>query len=259
MMILDGRRNIPDPMSDHPARRLKVDGPAPVERCVHSRFVLCGSRTLGFQNSGVPELNQRCRPAMIGNLRRSDKIAAVSPRLLCLIFLQVLDFVLLLGCSASSRTLSCWCCGMRSRCSATPTRHHAWTRQTRRSSPVGAENRVTASEQGVRGRPRYLDRAALRRRHRLTGAGRSQSRPHGDTTAIMPDCRRSPITPGQQRRPSSGTAHPSTLAAASSTQGVPGLRRTTIGAPHPRHGRDRGQRETDGRQGRPHSPPAAVG
>jgi NAD(P)-dependent dehydrogenase (short-subunit alcohol dehydrogenase family) len=40
---------------------------------------------------------------MIGDLRRSDKIAAVSPRLLYLIFLQVLGFVLLLGCSASSK------------------------------------------------------------------------------------------------------------------------------------------------------------
>jgi hypothetical protein len=53
MMILGGRRNGPDPVSDRttPARRLKVDGPGPAERCVHSRFVLCGSRTLGFQNS----------------------------------------------------------------------------------------------------------------------------------------------------------------------------------------------------------------
>ena len=43
-------------------------------------------------------------------------IAAVSLRLLYLIFLQVLGLLVLLGAPRHPRTSSCWCCGMRLQC-----------------------------------------------------------------------------------------------------------------------------------------------
>src|SRR4051794_10619183 len=52
-------------------------------------------------------------------------IAAVSLRLLYLIFQQVLGLVLLMGGRPPPRTLSCSSCGMKSRCSAAPSRDRA--------------------------------------------------------------------------------------------------------------------------------------
>ena len=63
-------------------------------------------------------------------------IAPVSLRLLYLIFLQILGLVLLMSRASSTKDLELLIfCSMKSRCSAAPTRDHAWTGRTVPCSP----------------------------------------------------------------------------------------------------------------------------
>ena len=62
-------------------------------------------------------------------------IAAVSLRLLYLLFLQVLGWSCCWAARPPPRTSNCSCCGTRSPCSAAPTPDHAWTGRTGPCSP----------------------------------------------------------------------------------------------------------------------------
>ena len=72
---------------------------------------------------------------MIGSLRQLGMIAAVSLRLVYLIFLQILGLVLLMGRTSSTKDVELLILRMKSRCSAAPTRDHAWTGRTVPCSP----------------------------------------------------------------------------------------------------------------------------
>ena len=62
---------------------------------------------------------------MIGSLRCSGTITAVSLRLLYLIFRQVLGLVLLMTRTSSTKTSNSSCCATRSPSYAAPTHDHA--------------------------------------------------------------------------------------------------------------------------------------
>jgi hypothetical protein len=72
---------------------------------------------------------------VIGDLRPSGMITAVSLRLLYLIFIQMLGLILMMGRTTSSKDVELLVLRHESAVSAEPTRHLAWTGPTGRSSP----------------------------------------------------------------------------------------------------------------------------
>ena len=119
------------------ARTCRVRGPwTPSTQSSSMSLVADGPESVAFlQNSAHGPTR------VIGGRRRSGMIAAVSLRLLYLIFLQVLGLLLMRAVGPHPRTSSCWCCATRSRCFAATTRHSGWTGPTsglRRPDPTPA-------------------------------------------------------------------------------------------------------------------------
>ena len=92
---------------------------------------------------------------MIGARKRSGMIAAVSLRLLYLIFRQMLGLVLLMGRTSTTKDIELLVLRHEVAILRAPTHDHASTGRTGPCSPVGAENRVTSCNLHV-----FVDEAA---------------------------------------------------------------------------------------------------